>query len=96
MNDLTIFVGVEYLEDAILQIDLELIESELLAERDIDLHRLHRYPDPLFFFGMKTQCLDIVHTICELDEYHSEILCHSEKSLLQCLDLSIFSLISDF
>ncbi len=96
MNDLTVFIGMEYLEDAILQIDLKLVESELLTERDIDFHRLHGDPDLLLFFGMKAECLDIVHTVSELDEDDSQILCHSEKCLLQCLNLSIFSLVSYF
>ena len=71
-----------------------MIKPKPLSNRSINLDSLLCNLPPLSLLRMKLQSLNIMNTISQFHKYHSQILRHSQKGLLDRLQMPIFSLIS--
>ncbi len=69
--------------------------TESISDRSIDIESLESNPFSLGWIWMMIECLHIVQTICELDEYHSQITHHRHEHLAEGLDSAFFSSIAD-
>ena len=78
--NLIIFFLVQILKAQILQLVLDITDTKTVCNRGIDLQCFRGY-FLLLFRTHILQCAHIVEAVCQLDQYNSNILCHSNKYL---------------
>ena len=71
--DLGVAYGVEIAESKVFELALDLLDTESVRKRRIDVHRLKRYR-ALFFIGLCRKGTHIVKSVGKLDEDNSDIL----------------------
>ena len=84
--DFLIFLGMLKLEAQIFQLILNLVQSQPVSQRRIDIKRLTS--NLVLLIGrLRRQCAHVVQTVADLDENDSNIVAHCEQKLLEVLCL---------
>ena len=87
--DVVIAHRVEVFQRQILQLPLDLLHTEPVRQRRVDLHRLQRL-FPLLFRRLVLHGAHIVQPVADLDQHHADVLGHGQQHLAQVLHLLFF------
>ena len=92
--DILIFFRMLILEAKVFKFSLYLVESKTVGERSIYIHRFASNL-VLLVRSLRSQSAHVVQTVANLNQYHSDIVAHSEQQLLEVFGLSR-SLVSEY
>ena len=84
--DVVVFVRVLILERKVLQLGLDLVQTETVCQRSIDVHGLAG--NLVLLVGrLRSECAHVVQTVAYLNKYDAYVVAHGEQELLEVLGL---------
>ena len=89
-RDLAIRPGVQRLEREVLELPLQLLDTEAVRERRVDLQGLGG-DAPLLGFGEHAERAHVVQAVGELDQQHADVAGHRHEHLAEVLGLLLLS-----
>ena len=89
LGEAPVLVGLEDLERQVLELPLDLPDTQALGQRGVDLHRLAG--DALLLLGrQRAERAHVVQPVGELDEHDADVLRHRQQHLADVLRLLLF------
>ena len=85
-HDVVIAHGVEVFQAGVLQLPFDLLHTETVRQRGVDIHRLARFGD-LLGRSLVFHRARVVQPVADLDEHHADVLAHGHEHLAQILHL---------
>ena len=88
IHDLIVGIGHQVLEGDILQLPLDLLHTQAVRQRRVNIHGLPAFFQ-LLFRGLVLHGAHIVKPVGDLDEHHPDVLGHGHEHLAQVFHLSL-------
>ena len=81
-------IRVKFAEGHILELFLDLLDTDAFCKRNVNFHRLARYPGAFFRIFYVVQCPHVMEAVRELDEQNPDIFGDRQKQFTEILGMA--------